>query len=151
MCGGGDEGVTDLISCPLSCSLNGVLIGRGCVNRQLAEECLYKGTHGETVLEMRPSLFTTSAPKLKKKSWRENEKKKEDKGMDGAGRVGGGQSCNNRVEWSGNRQNRKRGRKRDRASRWEIEGNHRRLSSCDGGRAARISRLTWGGRSQTSQ
>lgn len=26
--GGGGEGVTDLISCRLSCSLNGVLIGR---------------------------------------------------------------------------------------------------------------------------
>lgn len=56
---------------------------QGCVNRQLAEECLYKRTHGETVLEMRPSLFTTSTPKLKKRT---EERMRERKG--GGGGVG---------------------------------------------------------------
>lgn len=101
MCGGGggDEGVTDLISCSLSCYLNGVLIGRGCVNRQLAEECLYKGTHGETVLEMRPSLFTTSAPKLKKRTEERMRKRKKTRGRMGLAEWG--EVSHATTEWSG--------------------------------------------------
>lgn len=61
---------------------------QGCVNRQLAKECLYKRTHSETVLEMRPSLFTTSTPKLKKK--RAEERMRERKPGDGWGWGWGG-------------------------------------------------------------
>lgn len=66
---------------------------QGCVNRQLAEECLYKRTHSETVLEMRPSLFTNYTPKLKKKKKKEgeNERKK------ARGWVGRGGGCGGHV------------------------------------------------------
>lgn len=94
---------------------------QGCVNRQLAEECLYKRTHSETVLEMRPSLFTTSTPKLgKKKSLRENERKKTRRWMGSAEGGGGGgfEVGHGTTEWSGNRQKQsERERKRDGASR----------------------------------
>lgn len=59
---------------------------QGCVNRQLAEECLYKRTHSETVPEMKPrSIHDLFSQTTKRAEERMRERKKTGAGCRGVG------------------------------------------------------------------